>query len=91
VNNSTYVIKETKDFPYAYAVMIQPVPNFPCNENHVQSDVCQPLLCVIAAYEGADGWGFIALSNEEKQSIGDLLVSMKAELSRWYWCEESAA
>lgn len=80
------VLSKDKKTEHAFIVALIPVPQIP-PELKCSSIVTD---CAVVAANDIDGNGiysYATLDPEEKQIIGDVLVSACVPINTWMWCE----
>ena len=69
----------------AFAVCFICAPEFPDRKPYKPG---VNRLVVVAANDDGGKWGFIILTKEEKELIGDQLLEMEAPVDTWFWCQD---
>lgn len=85
-----YEVTTKKKGKHSFAVCLLNVPEFPEDKENLDEIVRDPLLAVIGAVHGIDGWSFTSLSADEKHVIGDSMLDLGLSVNQWAWCTQYA-
>ena len=83
-----FEVTKEKDDVNAFPVCLVDVPAFPVDPGNISDVVRTPLLAVVGAVLGDDGWSFANFSKDEKHAIGDLMLEKGASVGEWLWCKQ---
>lgn len=72
--------------PKCFAVILHPAPKFPDDKPWKDLEGGVHPYAVHAAHDDTGAWGWVSLSSEEKEMIGQKLLDHCSEVGRWYWC-----
>jgi|GEM_PF-6886311 len=83
-----YMGAEHRPDEKSFCVALLSVPDFPDNRQPIPAIEAMGgrLLSVVGCNDDTGRWGYVSLSDGEKDSIGDALQRAGAEIGIWYWC-----
>lgn len=87
--NIEVVLCEEKKYETDFLVVVFDFPVDAPNEVGWSTNVPSPIAGIAGVRMYKCGWGFVNLSNYEKQAIGKFFDECKMQRGKWYWCSMS--